>query len=186
MKGIKLYPSIEQKIFIDNCIKGYFYYYGKCYKCDEDFLRNRGCDPEYECSFNERNYELNCVQCKKGYFKYLHQCISCSLEERNCEDCLYDENKKKFVCNKCNPYYEINNENNKCKPCEEQPDISYGCLVCEDKYNDYYSNNQCEYCKPEFFHTKEEKCFYCKARTNGGPACNRCEYNMKWRKYYLC
>ena len=51
-------------------------------------------------------------------------------------------------------------------------------MICDDdKMNDFYSLKQCQYCKPEFFYTKKQKCYYCKARTNGGPACNHCDYD---------
>jgi hypothetical protein len=171
--------EFDQMVCSDNCIKGYFLFSGKCYKCDDssNYIGNKGCDPDEGCSFNPNNNELDCVKCKEGYYKYLHQCFACSLEDPYCDECYFDEsneNKKGLKCNKCKYKYEINYDNFKCKPCEEQPDISIGCMICEDKMNDLFSKKQCEYCKPEFFLTKDKKCFYCKARTNGGPACSHC------------
>ena len=40
----------------------------------------------------------------------------------------------------------------------------------------YKKNNKCESCIEGFFKTKDESCVYCKARKNGGPACEQCKY----------
>ena len=105
----------DKYICSDNCAKDYFQYYDDyCYECDSNIHGNIGCESKEGCSFNPNNGQLDCVNCKKGYYKFLNQCFACSLEDPYCEECYFDdsnENKKRFVCNKCRDKYEVNYDN---------------------------------------------------------------------------
>ena len=40
----------------------------------------------------------------------------------------------------------------------------------------YKPYNKCQYCSEDFFKTRDNSCAYCKARKNGGPACEQYKY----------
>ena len=70
------------------------------------------------------------------------------------------------------------NEGKKCEliTCDEHPEVMPGCVICSDKLKEFKQAKKCQSCIEGFFKTKDETCFYCRARKNGGPACDICEY----------
>ena len=62
---------------------------------------------------------------------------------------------------------------------DEYPEVTPGCILPINNYTLYINNNKWFSCKYEFFKTKDESCIYCKARKNGGPKCDECQYIMK-------
>ena len=58
----------------------------------------------------------------------------------------------------------------------EYPEVTAGCILPINDYKIYIKNNKCFDCKYGFFKTREESCIYCKARKNGGPKCDECQY----------
>ena len=176
-----IYSEEYQKNICDNrCELDSFLKLDWCHKCDDKFYGNPGCVLEKGCTFNSANDELDCVECKSGYFRFTQgQCYSCAYENKGCSECHFNtEEPKGFECDKCIDGYQKNERTKKCELilCDEYPEITPGCIICEDKISQYKPNNKCESCKEGFFKTKDESCVYCKARINGGPACEQCMY----------
>lgn len=151
-----------------------------CYKCNDDYQGNPGCDNSQGCSYTITNDELTCKKCIKGYFEFTKgQCFSCSNEITNCNECHYNSTETGLKCDNCLiGIYSVNSEN-KCaiNDCQEYPDISPGCMICKDGLNYYLQNKKCQACKYGYFKTKDEKCVYCKSEKYGGPACYECGYD---------
>ena len=172
--------TYNQKVCDNQCEPLSFYRFNCCRKCNDYYYGNPGCVQDKGCEYNSANDELKCNECKEGYFEFTEgQCFSCSLESLPCTKCHFNNVEPKgFECDECIEGYQINNENKKCEiiPCEEHSDIAPGCIICQNKLNEYKAQNKCQACKDGFFKTKEESCVYCKARQNGGPACEICEY----------
>ena len=145
-----------------------------CYKCDDSNKGNPGCLSSEGCIYKISNDQLDCNQCKSDYFSYSKgQCFSCLGEIQYCNKCKVDYNEK-VVCENCIDNFILNREQNYCElNCQEYPEIAPGCLICNDKY---LSEKKCQICKPGYFKTKDESCVYCRSEKNGGPACNKCEY----------
>ncbi|MBO6243130.1 MAG: hypothetical protein J6O41_00975, partial [Clostridia bacterium] len=82
-----------------------------------------------------------------------------------------------FECEKCLDGYFVN-KNKKCEliTCDEHPEVTPGCIICIDKLTQYKSEGKCQVCKEGYFKTKDETCVHCKAKKNGGPGCELCEY----------
>jgi len=146
-----------------------------CHKCD---YRNIGCNSSFGCNYNSANTELDCYGCKSGYFLHLFQCIKCKTIDTHCSECHFDEIENKFKVDKCDDKYYLNNKTEKCEiiTYDEYPEITPGCVLSINNYTIYKEKEKCLYCKPGFFKTKDESCIYCKARKNGGPNCQECEY----------
>ena len=151
-----------------------------CYKCDDKFYGNLGCDASKGCIYINANDELDCLGCKEGYFEYTKgQCLSCEDELENCGKCTFDL-KNKFKCDNCLTSYIFNTEENICKlnECEEYPDISPGCIICKDQLDKYKNDNKCQMCKYGYFKNKNDgKCYYCRTEQYGGPFCHECGYD---------
>ena len=152
----------------------------RCYKCNDIYKGNSGCDEPKGCDYFSANDQLNCKNCKEGYFEYTEgQCFLCSNEISGCNKCHYDKTDKKLICDSClDNIYILNKEENKCElnECEEYPEISPGCVICKDKLNEYKDNSKCQRCKYGYFKTKEGKCIYCRSEEYGGPGCDECGY----------
>ena len=122
---------------------------------------------------------MNCNECEKGYFKYTYgQCFSCQNENHLCLECHINYETSKYECDKCIDGYIVNEKTKKCEPisCDEYPEISPGCIICNNKIDEYKKLNKCQFCGEGFFKTKNDSCIFCKAKNNGGPACELCEY----------
>ena len=145
-----------------------------CYECTDPNVGNPGCVLEKGCEYFEKNDQLNCNECKTGYFKYKNQCFQCGEGSPPCQECHMSEN---FECDKCMDGYFVNNQK-KCQliTCDEHPEVMPGCIICSDKLKEFSQAKKCQACREEFFKTKDETCVYCKAKKNGGPACEICEY----------
>ena len=169
----------NQNICDNKCDTESFYKWNWCYKCDDQNVGNPGCEREVGCSYSYSNDELDCHQCKESYFKYTQgQCFSCSKENIGCAKCHLDEINKRFICDECSNGYSMNTNTEKCEIiiCDEYPDITKGCTICSNNTKEYISQKKCQGCLQGFFKTKDESCIYCKARKNGGPGCELCEY----------
>ena len=152
-----------------------------CFKCNDLYKGNSGCDETKGCDYFSANDQLNCKECKDGYFEYTEgQCFLCSNEIPNCDKCHYDNTNKKLICDSCKEIYDLNIEDNICqlKECEEYPEISPGCVICKDKLDEYKEKNKCQKCKYGYFKTKDEKCVYCRSEQYGGPGCDECGYQL--------
>ena len=174
-----------QKNICDNkCASDYFFNYVEdkrgCYKCDDESGGGLlSCNPEKGCSFIVTDNRFYCNSCKVGYFPYDGQCLPCSRKDNNCLQCDFDVTEKKFKCTKCiNNIYYVNNETGLCDiiTYDEYPEVTAGCILPINNYTLYIKQNQCFDCKYGFFKTKDESCIYCKARKNGGPKCDECQY----------
>ena len=174
-----LYSETYNKNICDvHCVPGAFKKNYKCYTCDELFRGNPGCDQEKNCSYSSANDQLNCNECKVGYYKYTYgQCFQCKLGDLHCLECHMNESADKFECDKCIDGYFVN-DNKKCEMirCEEHPEVMPGCIICNNELTKYKEEGKCQGCKAEYFKTKDGECVHCKAKKNGGPACDLCEY----------
>ena len=149
-----------------------------CYKCDDKKVGNPGCVREKGCDYFSGNDQLNCRECKVGYFEYTTgQCFQCKIGNPPCIECHFNKDKDRFECDKCMDGYFVNEEK-KCQliTCDEHPEVMPGCVICSDKLKEFKQAKKCQSCIEGFFKTKDETCFYCRARKNGGPACDICEY----------
>ena len=151
-----------------------------CYKCDNVNGRGQiGCNPLKGCSYRYTDDHFYCNSCKSGYFLYDDQCLPCSARDGNCTECDFNNTENKFICNKCkdNSFF-INETTFLCDliTYDEYPEVTVGCILPNNNYSIYIKNNKCYGCKYGFFKTKEESCIYCKARKNGGPKCDECQY----------
>ena len=146
-----------------------------CHECD---YINKGCNSSFGCNYTSANTELKCYGCKSGYYLYLFQCIKCKIIDAYCSECHFDEIEKKFKVDKCDDKYYLNNKTGKCEiiTYNEYPEVTPGCILSINNYTLYKEKKKCLLCKPGFFKTKDESCIYCKARKNGGPNCEECEY----------
>ena len=169
----------HQKICDDKCDSESFLRWSWCYKCNDAYSGNPGCDLSEGCTYSYTNDELDCVKCKDDYFSYTQgQCFSCFNQNPGCIQCNLDTINKKVLCSKCSEGYLLNNDEQKCEPitCTEYPEIMTGCLICSDKREEYIPRKKCQNCRQGFFKTKDESCVFCKAEKNGGPACQECEF----------
>ena len=151
-----------------------------CYKCDDKFFGNPGCVREKGCEYISSNDQLNCNECKVGYFQYTHgQCFQCKEGSAPCLECHVNTEQNRFECDKCIDGYFINDDK-KCQviTCDEHPEVTPGCIICIDKLDEYKSQKKCQACKEGYFKTKDGTCINCKAKNNGGPACELCEYAL--------
>ena len=173
-----IYSDIYNKNICDNKCDIYsFFKWGWCYKCDDKYYGNPGCLLEEGCKYKSINDELDCTICKTGYFNFTYgQCFSCSKENYACNKCHLNSYFR-FECDECMDGFLLDNQKKICVPntCEEYPEITPGCIICQANI-ELKPQNKCEACKPGYFKTKDESCIYCKARYNGGPACEICEY----------
>ena len=151
-----------------------------CYKCDDESGGGQiGCNPKKGCSYRAVDNHLYCNNCKTGYFLYDWQCLNCSVKDSNCIECDFNKTEDKFKCKKCiNDTFYVNNETGLCDiiTYNEYPEVTAGCILPINNYTTYIKNNKCFDCKYGFFKTKDESCIYCKARKNGGPKCDECQY----------
>ena len=173
-----------QKNVCDNkCASDSFFNYDEdirgCYKCDDESGGGQiGCDPNFGCSYIAADNHLYCNTCKTKYFLYDWQCLNCSKRDPNCLECDNNTTEKKFKCNRCIDNTFFINKEGYCQKLsyDEYPEISVGCILPINNYTIYLENKKCFSCKNGFFKTREEKCIYCKARKNGGPKCDECQY----------
>ena len=185
-KCIYNYPLIwsddyNQTICDNKCAFGFFFRIQSkwCYKCDEESpIGNPGCNASLGCDYYSSGNQLNCYGCKVGYFLQTYHCYLCSSIDNKCNECHLDEEIDKFICDRCQDGYYFNNITGKCEiiTYDEYPEVTPGCILSINNYTLYKEKNKCLICKPGFFKTKDESCIYCKARKNGGPSCEECEY----------
>ena len=162
----------------DDCGKDGFKKNNMCYKCDDPKFGNPGCVGSLGCDYVSSNDQLNCHECKPGYFQYSYgQCFHCKEGSSACLECHM--NNDTFKCDKCIDGY-ILNENKKCQveKCKEYPEVTPGCIICDKLLDDYKSKGKCQACKEGYFKTKDGSCIHCKAKKNGGPACELCGYEL--------
>ena len=175
--------TYKQMICDDKCDTYSYSRWGWCYKCNHTIYGNPGCKlVENACQWYPVNGQLNCKECIDGYVEFTYgQCVSCSTFSSPCTKCHFEKvegnPEDKYVCDNCTEGYFINSEK-KCQiiTCDEYPEITKGCVICIDKVNQYKPYNKCQYCSEGFFKTRDNSCVYCKARKNGGPACEQCKY----------
>ena len=187
IKCIYNYPLVwsdyyNQTICDNKCAFGFFFRNQSkwCYECDHNSFGNPGCNASFGCNYTSSNGELDCYDCKKGYYLYKWQCLKCSkpFNDTNCIQCHFDLKNEKCQCDQCIDGYYFNNETNKCENItyDEYPEVTPGCILSINNYTLYKEKEKCLLCKPGFLKTKDESCVYCKARKNGGPNCEECEY----------
>ena len=149
-----------------------------CYKCDDKYVGNPGCVKEKGCEYFSANDELDCYECRVGYFEYTTgQCFQCKFGNPQCVECHFSTEFDRFECDKCIDGYFVN-DTKKCQliTCDEHPEVMPGCIICSNKIKEFSQAKKCQACREEFFKTKDGTCVYCKAKKNGGPACEVCEY----------
>ena len=161
----------------------------RCYKCDDYNydINLRGCDASKGCQYNNTSSNINlvCNKCKDDSFvNEKGQCISCLQKLEYCNKCKIEIKKKienetekeEFKCEDCIDRFVYNNDEKYCELFyEECPQIALGCYVFNDEYK---SKSKCHYCKPGYFKTKDESCIFCREEKYGGPACDKCGYNI--------
>ena len=170
--------TYNKMICDENCEADGFKKYFWCYKCEDKYVGNPGCVGEKGCTYISDNDQLNCNECKVGYFEYTHgQCFHCKEGDKHCTECHMNETENRFECEKCLDGYFVN-QNKKCEliTCDEHPEVTPGCIICIDKLTQYKSEGKCQACKDGYFKTKDGTCIHCKAKKNGGPGCELCEY----------
>ena len=170
--------TYNKMICNENCEPDGFKKYFWCYKCEDELVGNPGCLGAAGCTYRSDNDQLNCNECKVGYFEFTPgQCFHCKEGDKHCKECHMNVTENRFECEKCLDNYYVN-ENKKCQliTCDEHPEVSPGCIICIDKLTQYQSEGKCQACKDGYFKTKEGKCIHCKAKKNGGPGCELCEY----------
>ena len=98
---INNYPLIwsdeyNQTICDNKCAFGFFFLITNnwCYECDSQ-MGNPGCNASLGCNYTHPNKEIDCYDCKIGYYLYKFQCMKCSLDDQYCEECHYNNTKKK-------------------------------------------------------------------------------------------
>ena len=184
-KCIYNYPQIwsdeyNQTICDNKCAFGSFFRNQSkwCFECDSSPYGNPGCNASFGCDYISPGNQLNCYGCKVGYFFYQYQCFNCSLRDNLCIECHFDQEEDKFICDKCKDGFYFNEKTGKCEliTYDEYPEITPGCVLSINNYTYYKEKYKCLLCKPGFFKTKDESCIYCRARKNGGPSCEECEY----------
>ena len=173
----------QKNVCDDKCDSNSFFNYNEdirgCYKCDDESGGGQfGCNPKYGCSYVAANNHNYCNRCKTGYFLYDWECLICSKGDINCIECDFNITDNKFRCNKCINNTFFINETGLCDiiTYNEYPEVTAGCILPINNYTTYIENKKCFDCKKGFFKTKEESCIYCKARKNGGPKCDECQY----------
>jgi hypothetical protein len=146
-----------------------------CYKCDDEYHGNPGCEIEEGCDYRPQNEQINCHKCRSDYYEFTYgQCLPCSIELEFCNKCHLDENSQ-FICDGCLENFIYNKYEKVCElNCQEYPDISPGCVVCNEEYK---SKRKCNACKPGYFKLENESCVNCRTKEYGGPACDRCAKN---------
>ena len=152
-----------------------------CYKCDDKYVGNPGCDASKGCSYESQNDKLICNECRDGYFEYTPgQCFLCKFGDPPCTKCHYNTTRDKFECDECMDGFMINKVTKKCEriTCDEHPEVTPGCIICSDKLDEYKNEGKCESCREGYFKTKEGTCIHCNAQKNGGPACELCGYEV--------
>ena len=150
-----------------------------CYKCDDKYYGNPGCNISEGCQYYYPNDQLDCNQCKINFFPYTRgQCYSCEFEIENCNQCHFDESNQTLICDKCEEGYTYVSNEKKCLliNCEEYPEIYPGCIICDNQLEEYKSKKICHSCKNGYFKTKENTCIYCRSENYGGPSCFKCGY----------
>ena len=120
-----------------------------CYKCDDEYYGNPGCEIEEGCDYRPQNEQINCHKCKSDYFEFTYgQCFPCSNELEFCNKCHPNENSQ-IICDGCLDNFIYNKYEKVCElNCQEYPDISPGCVVCNEEYK---SKRKCNACKPGYF-----------------------------------
>ena len=179
-----IWSNLYQKnICDDKCASDSFFNYDEdirgCYKCDDESGGGQfGCDPNYMCSYVAADNHHYCNSCKPRYYLYDYQCLNCSKKDINCLECDYNITENKFKCNKCINNTFFINEEGFCQiiTYDEFPEVTVGCILPINNYTKYIDTSKCFDCKNGFFKTREESCIYCKARKNGGPKCDECQY----------
>ena len=179
-----IWSEVYQKdICDDKCGDDSFFNYDLdiqgCFKCDNETGGGQiGCDPKRGCGYRAVDNHLYCNRCKTGYFLYDWQCLPCSKKDSNCLECDFNKTEDKFRCFKCRDDIFYINKTDLCDVItyNEYPEVTAGCILPINNYTIYKKNNKCFDCKYGFFKTKEESCIYCKARKNGGPKCDECQY----------
>ena len=189
IKCINNYPFIwseeyNQAICDNKCAFGFFlrYNWNECVECDNFEIGEIGCNAKDGCDYRPDDDHLYCNSCKKGYMKYDWQCLECNIKYDNCIECHFDKSKNKPKCDKCQDEYYFNEKTDKCEliTYNEYPNVTPGCILPANNYSIYKDKNQCFDCKYGFFKTKDQSCIYCKARKNGGPKCDVCEYKNEF------
>ena len=176
IKDFKLIDDNNQMICSNDCDDDSFLKDDWCRKCDDMIYGNPGCLSDNGCYIDKTNDKFVCNKCKDGFFESSPgNCSHCASINIGCKKCI-GTNSKDFKCEECIEGYKLNNSRCELIKCEEHPEITPGCLVCNDKLEEYKKQSKCESCKKGFFKTKDGSCVYCRARKNGGPGCEQCEY----------
>ena len=150
-----------------------------CTKCDDEEAEGQiGCNSTQGCNYNIEDNHFYCQSCKTGYFKFDWQCLHCSRKDGNCTKCHFNNAENRFKCDECVDKFFINKTSYLCDliTYDEYPEITAGCILPINNHTLYEKSNKCFSCKYGFFKTKDESCIYCKARKNGGPKCDECQY----------
>ena len=147
------------------CKEGFYYRDGNCNNCS---LWQNGCTKcTYKKEENRTYGNIICQECESDY--NLTEDGECQLcYSYNCEECHYENNYTKTVCDKCfDGYYP--DLNGQCKRCR----ISYidngYCTICSDNDNDTdYDSCNCYYSSVKI---GDSNCSECPDN------CDVCEYN---------
>ena len=145
------------------CKEGFYYEDGNCYNCS---MRQNGCK---KCSYKKQENQIYgnviCLECKNSSYNLTEdgKCQLCSAYD--CEDCHYEDNYTRAVCDKCfDGYY--SDLNGQCKSCRTSYIDNGYCKICSENDNDY----SC-YCNAGSIKIGNSNCTKCPDN------CKECEYN---------
>ena len=148
------------------CKEGYYYEDGNCYNCS---MRLNGCKKcTYKKQENRTYGYVICQECENSDYKLTSdgRCQLCY--STGCEECHYEDNYNKTVCDKCfDGYYR--DLNGQCKQCRTSYIDNGYCIICSDNGTDYDS---C-YCDYDSVKIGDSNCTKCPDN------CDRCEINNR-------
>ena len=148
------------------CKEGFYYLNGNCYNCS---ATQEGCKKcTYKKQENQTYGNFICLECESNNYKLTEygKCQLCS--DYGCEECHYEKNYTKTVCDKCYDGYYLD-LNGQCKECRTSNIDNGYCRICSETGTKYDS---C-YCDYDSIKIGESKCTKCPAN------CDKCEYDNK-------
>ena len=146
------------------CKEGFYYRDGNCYNCSQ---WQSGCTKCIYKKQENRTYgKIVCQECENSDYNLTEngECQLCS--SYNCEECHYEDNYTRAVCDKCFDGYYLG-LNGECKKCRTSYIDNGYCSICSDNDTNYDS---C-YCYYNSIKIGDSNCSNCPDN------CNGCEYN---------
>ena len=152
-------------------------------------MRQNGCK---KCSYKKQENQIYgnviCLECKNSSYNLTEdgKCQLCSAYD--CEDCHYEDNYTRAVCDKCfDGYY--SDLNGQCKSCKTSYIDNGYCKICSDNDTDYscycnagstkIGNSNCTKCPDNYKECEHNN------QTNA-LQCISCEYRFNFNSNKDC